>query len=183
MRRQWRSALAVMIGVLILALSGVFISYLQVVGHYRTAAVGLDQAIALSSELTDAITAHEAVAHTLWNGDPVDRRLYLSQQADITALLQNGAAKLDSKDEQLLLAHAAETWRDVLVTRGLWGPSAAPRPGVTLAMQQQFGSDSDEVTSRSARSPRSPSPTGHVRWPGRTPSRAFSSACSWLCSR
>src|SRR5438445_8487230 len=33
-------------------------------------------ALSLSSQLTDSITGHESLAHSLWNGTAIDRSLY-----------------------------------------------------------------------------------------------------------
>src|SRR6185437_14962949 len=97
--------------VLIAALSGVFFSYLQVVDHDQTAADQLNESINLSSQLTDRITTHESLAHSLWNGDAVDRQLYLTQQDSISSLLAEGATALQSPERLRLLDQVTRTWR------------------------------------------------------------------------
>lgn len=145
LRRQWRIAFVVLLSVISLAISGTVIAFLQVGAHYRDAAIRLNQAIALTNKLTGEITDHESQAHSLWNGSAVDQAGYLRQQRQIVTLFDQALVELTGRGEHTLVAHASRTWRSVLISRGLWGPSAAPRPGVTLEMQQQFGSDSDEI--------------------------------------
>lgn len=138
-------AFILMLTVLSIAVAGTIVAYLQVVSHYKNAASQLERTLSLSSTLTDAITAHEQDAHLLWNGVNVDRAVYLRQQEQISRLFDAGLAAQHSPKQHQLLLHASQIWRDVLTSRGLWGPTAAPGHKVTLAMQQQFGGDSDEV--------------------------------------
>jgi diguanylate cyclase (GGDEF)-like protein len=145
-RRQWRVAVASILAAITLAVGGTFFSYFQVVTHYRTAAGQLEQAISLSSKLQDSISAHEAIAHSLWNGASVDLPLYHQQEADIVGQFKEGQATVRSAPQRTLLAQTEATWRQVYTSRGLFGPSAGAQPGVTLAKEQQFGSDSDQVT-------------------------------------
>jgi diguanylate cyclase (GGDEF)-like protein len=146
LRWQWRLAFALMLAVLGLAIAGTTVAYFQVVGHYKTAASQMERALSLSSQLSDAITAHEAVAHALWNGVAVDRAAYQWQQNKIIALFDEGMRELRDPDQHALLVKASTIWRQVLTSRGLWAPWEAPNPHVTLAMQQEFGRASDEVT-------------------------------------
>lgn len=145
LRQEWRSAFILLLAALGLATTGTAVAFAQVVGHYRAAASQLEHTLALSAELTDAITDHESLAHTLWNGEPVDRAAYVDQERQITILFSDGLRDLPGRHQQDLLRQASQIWREVLVSRGLFGPSANPLGGVTLAMQQQFGHDSDEV--------------------------------------
>jgi diguanylate cyclase (GGDEF)-like protein len=145
LRRQWHSAVAAMLAVLGVALIGSVVAYLQVVGHYETATGQLQRALSLSSQLTDAIPAHEGLAHKLWGGAPVDAGLYLRQQQDISQLFTEGLRDLHNPDQHRLLSHAAQTWREVLTSRGLWAPSAHAVPGITIAVQMAFAQASDEV--------------------------------------
>jgi diguanylate cyclase (GGDEF)-like protein len=146
LRRKWRIAFGLILAALSLAVAGTMVADYQVVDHYKTAASQQQRTLALSSQLTDALTAHEAQAHALWNGAPVDRVLYQRQQDQINSLFEKGIRELRDPDQQALLVKASVTWRQVLTSRGLWAPSAAPDPHVTLSMQQQFGSASDQVT-------------------------------------
>jgi diguanylate cyclase (GGDEF)-like protein len=118
----------------------------QVVGRYQTAANQMETVQALSSRLTDTLAGHEALAHALWNGAPIDRISYQRQQNQIVSLFDTGIRELRDPDQRMLLATASATWRRVLVSRDLWAPSAAPDPGVTLTLQQQFAQASDEVS-------------------------------------
>ena len=133
-----------MLSVLGIAVAGTIVADYQVVGHYKSAAGQVELALSLSSQLTDAITAHEALAHTLWNGGPVDHVLYARQQNQISAQFDTGIREIRNPDQHALLAKASTAWRQVLVSRGLWAP-ATPDPHVTDVMQQQFASDSDAV--------------------------------------
>lgn len=146
LRRRWRVAFALMLATLATAVAGTIAADHLVVGRYRTAANQIEAALLLSSKLTDSITTHESLAHSLWNGTAIDRSLYQRQQDEIISLFATGMRELRGPDQQALLAQASATWRQVLVSRGLWAPSAAPDPHVTLALQQQFGSASDAVT-------------------------------------
>jgi diguanylate cyclase (GGDEF)-like protein len=134
-----------MLSVLSVAVAGTMVADYQVVGHYKTAASQIELALSLSSQLTDAITAHESLAHALWNGSPVDHVLYQRQQDQISALFGTGIRELRNPDQHALLVKASTAWRQVLVGRGLWAPSATPDPHVTDTLQQQFASDSDAV--------------------------------------
>lgn len=145
LRREWRNAFILLLAALCLATGGTAAAFVQVAGHYRAAAGQLEHTLALSAKLTDAITAHESLAHTLWNGEPVDRAAYLVQERDILALFGTGLRSLPGGKQHDLLERASSTWHEVLVSRGLFGPSAKPLAGVTLTMQQQFGQDSDGV--------------------------------------
>ncbi len=146
LRRKWRLAFALMLATLSTAVAGTIAADYQVVGQYKTAANQMELALSLSSQLTDSITGHEALAHKLWNGAAVDRSVYQSQQDHIVSLFDTGLRDLRDSEQHTLLVNALTTWRHVLVSRGLWAPSAVPDPHVTLALQQQFGSASDEVT-------------------------------------
>jgi diguanylate cyclase (GGDEF)-like protein len=134
-----------------LATAGTAVAFAEVVGHYRTAASQLQRALSLSAELTNALTAHESLSHTLWNGDEIDRGAYLSQEGEIRALFAAGLQELHGTGQHELLQQASSRWQDILVERGLFGPSAKPLPGVTLSMQQQFGQESDDVAGLMAR--------------------------------
>jgi diguanylate cyclase (GGDEF)-like protein len=134
-----------MLSALTIAVAGTLVANYQVVDHYKTAASQMELALALSAQLTDAITAHEALAHALWNGDRIDQVLYQRQQNQINALFDTGIRELRNPDQHALLVKASTTWRQVLVDRGLWAPLAASTPQVTDAMQQQFASASDAV--------------------------------------
>jgi len=134
-----------MLATLSIAVAGTMVAYYQVVSHYKTAANQMELALSLSAQLTDATSGHEELAHALWNGTPIDRALYQRQQNQITALFDTGIRELREPDQHTLLVTASTTWRQVLTSRGLWAPSAAPDPHVTLALQQQFGSASDAV--------------------------------------
>ncbi len=135
-----------MLATLSIAVAGTIAADYQVVGQYKSAANQIELALSLSSKLTDSITGHESLAHALWNGTPIDRSLYQRQQDHIISLFDTGLRELRDPDQHALLVKALTTWRQVLVSRGLWAPSAAPDPHVTLALQQQFGSASDAVT-------------------------------------
>jgi diguanylate cyclase (GGDEF)-like protein len=145
LRREWRSAFVLMLAALGLAMAGTTAAFVQVVGHYRAAASQLEHALALSSQLTDAITTHEAQAHALWNGAPIDPVLYQRQERGIIALFDEGRRDLHSAGQRKLLLQASQTWYDVLASRDLFGPSAKPRPGVSAEVQGTFAKDSDEV--------------------------------------
>ena len=138
-------AFARILSTLSIAVAGTIAADCQVVGQYRTAANQISLALSLSSQLTDSITTHESLAHALWNGTVIDRSLYQRQQDQIISLFDTGLRELRSPDQHALLMKASTTWRQVLVSRGLWAPLAAPDPRVTLALQQQFGSASDAV--------------------------------------
>jgi diguanylate cyclase len=145
LRRKWRLAFALMLSALSIAVAGTMVADYQVVGHYRTAASQMELALSLSAQLTDAITAHEALAHGVWNGDRVDHVLYQRQQNQINALFDTGIRELRNPDQHALLVKASTTWRQVLVSRGLWAPLGDSIPQVTDIMQQQFASASDAV--------------------------------------
>jgi len=146
LRRRWRLAFALMLATLSIAVTGTIAADYQVVGQYKTAADQMELALSLSSQLTDSITGHESQAHALWNGTAIDRSLYQTQQDHIVSLFDTGLRDLRDSDQHALLVNALTTWRQVLVSRGLWAPSAVPDPRVTLTLQQQFGSASDRVT-------------------------------------
>jgi diguanylate cyclase (GGDEF)-like protein len=145
LRRKWRLAFALMLAALSIAVAGTMVADYQVVGHYKTAANQMELALSLSAQLTDATTGHEALAHALWNGTPIDRALYQRQQDQINSLFDVGIRELDDPQQHALLVKASTTWRHVLTSRGLWAPTAAPDPHVTLVLQQEFGSASDAV--------------------------------------
>jgi len=134
-----------MLSALSLAVAGMMVADYQVVGHYKTAASQMELALSLSSQLIDAITAHEALAHAQWDGGPIDQVRYQRQQNQINALFDTGIRELRNADQHALLVRASATWRQVLVSRGLWAPLTAPNPRVTDAMQQQFATASDAV--------------------------------------
>jgi GAF domain-containing protein len=117
-----------MLSALTIAVAGTMVADYQVVDHYKTAAgqMGL------------------ALSHTLWDGGRIDLVLYQRQQNQINALFDTGIRELRNPDQHALLAKASPTWRQVLVSRGLWAPSATPDPHVTDAMQQ-FATASDAV--------------------------------------
>ena len=144
-RRQWRSSVVLMLVAMALATTGTAVAFAEVVGHYRTAASQLQRALSLSAKLTNALTTHESLAHTLWNGNEIDRGAYLRQEGQIRDLFAAGLQDLHGAGQHALLQQASTRWQEILVDRGLFGPSAKPLPGVTLSMQQQFGQDSDEV--------------------------------------
>jgi diguanylate cyclase (GGDEF)-like protein len=135
-----------MLATLGIAVAGSLVADYQVVGRYKTAADQMETVQALSSRLTDTLAGHEALAHALWNGAPIDRSSYQRQQNQIVSLFDTGIHELRDPEQRALLAQAATTWRRVLVSRGLWAPSAAPDPRVTLTLQQQFAQASDEVS-------------------------------------
>ncbi|HEX9336573.1 MAG TPA: GGDEF domain-containing protein, partial [Pseudonocardiaceae bacterium] len=135
-----------MLSALSIAVAGTMVADYQVVGHYKTAAGQMELALSLSSQLTDAITTHEALAHALWDGGPIDQVLYQRQQNQINALFDRGIRELSNADQHALLVGASATWRQVLVSRGLWAPLATIDPHVTDAMQQQFATASDAVS-------------------------------------
>jgi hypothetical protein len=139
------------IAVLALATGGTIAAFLQVAGHYKDAATRLDYVITVTSNLTGQITDHESQAHSLWNGVPVDRVVFLRQQDQIVAQFDQALVRLQDPEQRNLMADASRNWRSVYASRGLWGPSAGPRVGVTLKEQQQFGSDSDDVVTTLSR--------------------------------
>ena len=135
-----------MLATLGIAVAGSLVADYQVVGRYKRAADRMETVQELSSRLTDTLAGHEALAHALWNGAAIDRVSYQRQQNQIISLFATGIRELRDPDQRSLLAKAATTWRQVLVSRGLWAPSAAPDPGVTLTLQQQFAQAADEVS-------------------------------------
>ncbi|HEX5402070.1 MAG TPA: diguanylate cyclase [Pseudonocardiaceae bacterium] len=135
-----------MLATLGVAVAGSLVADYQVVGRYKTAADQMETVQALSSRLTGTLAGHEALAHALWNGAPIDRSSYQRQQNQIISLFDTGIRELRDPDQRALLVEAAATWRQVLISRGLWAPSAAPDPGVTLTLQQQFAQASDKVS-------------------------------------
>jgi diguanylate cyclase (GGDEF)-like protein len=146
LRRQWRTAFAVMISALLLALGGVTATYLQVSSHYQVAARNLDAAISQTSQLDAAVNDHEIQSHLLWQGSPIDRAAYLRGQDQITTMFQVSLRELQGTGEHALVARAWQTWRSVLTSRGLWGAQAGPKPGgVTAAMQAAYGKAQDQV--------------------------------------
>jgi methyl-accepting chemotaxis protein len=134
-----------MLSALSIAVAGMMIADYQVVGYYKTAAGQMELALSLSSQLTDAITTHEALAHAAWDGARIDQVLYQRQQNQINGLFDTGIRELRNTDQHALLVKASATWRQVLLSRGLWAPLGTLDPQVTDAMQQQFASASDAV--------------------------------------
>jgi diguanylate cyclase (GGDEF)-like protein len=134
-----------MLSALSIAVAGMMVADYQVVGHYKTAAGQMELALSLSAQLTDAITTHEALAHAVWDDNPIDQVLYQRQQNQINALFDTGIRELRNADQHALLVEASATWRQVLVSRGLWAPLTNLHPHVTDTMQQQFASASDAV--------------------------------------
>jgi diguanylate cyclase (GGDEF)-like protein len=145
LRRQWRNAFVLMFAVLGITVSATAVAYTQVVGHYRAAAGRVERGLSLSSRLTEALTAHEEVAHQMWAGAPVDVGDYLRQQERIVALFGEGLQEVRGDRQHALLATASQTWHQVLVSRALWAPDLRVVPGVTASMQATFGADSDQV--------------------------------------
>jgi diguanylate cyclase (GGDEF)-like protein len=134
-----------MLSALGIAVAGTLIADYQVVGYYKTAAGQMELALSLSSQLTDAITTHEALAHARWDGTRIDQVRYQQQQNQINALFDTGIRELRNPGQHALLVKASATWRQVLVSRGLWAPLGTLDQHVTDVMQQQFASASDAV--------------------------------------
>jgi diguanylate cyclase len=147
LRRQWRLAFLAIILVLVLSIGGTVAAFLQVAAHYRDAAVRLDNAIALTTELTTRITAHEADAHNLWNGSllPAARAHYVPDQDAIVALFAQAEKTMRDAPQHALVVETRQRWEKIYVERHLWGAGARRNPGVTVTLQQRFGADSDRV--------------------------------------
>jgi diguanylate cyclase (GGDEF)-like protein len=146
LRRQWRTAFLVMGTALLLALGGVTATYLAMADGYRSTARNLDAAISQGSQLDGAVNEHEIQSHKLWQGTPIDRTAYLRGQERISTLFAQSLLNLHGAGEHSLVARAARIWREVLTTRGLWGPGARARPGgVTGDMQAAYGGAQDQV--------------------------------------
>lgn len=146
LRRQWRTAFLAMGAVLLVALGGVTITYLETASLYRTAAHHLDDSISQTAQLDAAVNEHEIQSHKLWQGTPINLAAYLDTQKQITALFHRSLRDLNGPGEHALVVDAARGWRYQLTRRGLWGSSARARPGgVTGAMQAAYGSAQDQV--------------------------------------
>ena len=145
LRRQWRGALVVIIAALVVVLGGATATYLAMSARYRTAAHNLDRAISQSAALDGLTQNHEGLSHELWQGTPIDRAVYLQQQAQITTRFAVALHDLRGPGEHPLVVQALAIWRVELISRDLWGPAAGSRAGVTAQMQQEYGGQANQV--------------------------------------
>jgi diguanylate cyclase (GGDEF)-like protein len=115
----------------------------QIVGEFSGTAQRLDRESTIVASLGTSLIDHEATAHQLLSGAPVDRQAFLRQQDQISAAFRDALVTFPAKDARDALSQAARSWQAALTRAGLWGDQVSALQGAHDELQAQLGADSD----------------------------------------
>ncbi|MCW3043515.1 MAG: diguanylate cyclase/phosphodiesterase, partial [Actinobacteria bacterium] len=141
--QEWSRAFTLML-VLLLAVGITTVAGVrQIVGEFSGTAQRLDRESTIVASLGTSLIDHEATAHQLLSGAPVDRQAYLRQQDQISVAFRDALATFPAKDARDALSQAARSWQAALTRAGLWGDQVSALQGAHDELQAQLGADSD----------------------------------------
>jgi diguanylate cyclase (GGDEF)-like protein len=151
LRREWSRAFTIMLVLSLVAGTATFVGVRSLVAGFSGTASQLDRELTVVASLQASMIDHEATAHQLLFGTPVDRQAFLRQQDDISSAFRKAARTLPAgKDTTDVLNHAAQTWQAALTRPGLWGDQVlifvVPADAVkNRDVQGALGADSDQA--------------------------------------
>ena len=94
--------------------------------------------------LSTDLVAHEETGHKLMSDEPVNRTAYLRQQQQISALFDQAATKFPTTTNlRATIVEAHRSWRQGLMTYGLWGAQGTSLHGNHAADNPLYGASSD----------------------------------------
>jgi diguanylate cyclase (GGDEF)-like protein len=146
LRREWSRAFTILLVVLLVASLATFAGVREVVAQFSGPARQLDEESTIVLSLQASLAAHEATAHLILAGVPVDRHAFLREQAAISVAFDKAQRAFPAASDDAFVSQAERSWQAALTKVGLWGDrlagSQGPRPQV---LQVQLASDSDHA--------------------------------------
>jgi diguanylate cyclase (GGDEF)-like protein len=144
LRREWFRAFNIMLVLLLLASVATVFGVRELVGQFSDSARQLDRESTVVATLRNDLNAHEDLGHNLLAGVPVDRPVFLSQQAAIARTFRAASAIFPpGKSTRGVIRESADAWRAALTKAGLWGDQVRTFVGPHAERQAQLGTDSD----------------------------------------
>jgi diguanylate cyclase (GGDEF)-like protein len=148
LRREWSRAFAVVLVLLLAASIATFAGVRQLVSDFRGTAHQIDREATIIASLRASLIDHEATAHQLLSGVPVDRQAFLRQQEQISRAFRDALGAFPpGKDTTGLLSQAARSWQAALTRATLWGDQVNALQGAHDELQADLGASSDEARS------------------------------------
>ncbi|MEA2592809.1 MAG: hypothetical protein QOD62_2640, partial [Actinomycetota bacterium] len=141
--QEWSRAFTLMLVLLLAVGITTFAGVRQIVGEFSGTAQRLDRESTIVASLGTSLIDHEATAHQLLSGAPVDRQAFLRQQDQISVAFRDALGTFPAKDARDALSQAARSWQAALTRAGLWGDQVSALQGAHDELQAQLGADSD----------------------------------------
>ncbi|MCW3035007.1 MAG: diguanylate cyclase/phosphodiesterase, partial [Actinobacteria bacterium] len=144
--QEWSRAFTLML-VLLLAVGITTVAGVrQIVGEFSGTAQRLDRESTIVASLGTSLIDHEATAHQLLSGAPVDRQAFVLQQIEISQAFHDAVRTFPAgRDTTGVLDQAARSWQAGLTTAGLWGDQVQALQGSHDELQAGLSANSDEA--------------------------------------